>query len=242
MTLTLILKIDTHNNYKRFYELLSSYGLVPFILLPTRICGDSATIVDNIFSNNMTNTIISGNIVTDFSDHFSQFISVQRPKLDYKSINIYKRDYSKFSEKSFRDDVSIQNFNNNYNNINDQFNDFYLKLEGCADRHAPYRKLTPKEVKLNQKPWISSDIIKMIKTKNKLFHRKKRQPNNDNVKKLYNIFRNRVNRELHRSKRDYYSKYFEKNNKNSKKVWEGIRSIININKSKSIGISQLKVD
>ena len=123
-----ILKIDTHNNYKRFYELLSSYGLVPFILLPTRICGDSATILDNIFSNNMTNTIISGNIVTDFSDHFSQFISVQRPKLDYKSINIYKRDYSKFSEKSFRDDVSIQNFNNNYNNINDQFNDFYLKL------------------------------------------------------------------------------------------------------------------
>ena len=114
--------------------------------------------------------------------------------------------------------------------LNDQFNDFYLKLEGCADRHAPYKKLTPKEVKLDQKPWISSDIIKMIKTKNKLFYRKKRQPNNDNVKKLYNIFRNRVNRELNRSKRDYYSKYFEENNKKSKKVWDGIRSIIKINK------------
>ena len=36
----------------------------------------------------------------------------------------------------------------------------------------------------------------MIKIKNKLFNRKKRQPNNANVKKLYNIFRNRVNREL----------------------------------------------
>ena len=103
-----ILKIDTHNNYKRFYVLLSSYGLVPLILLPTRIDGDSATIVDNIFSNNLSSTIIiSGNIVTDFSDHFSQFISIQRPKLDYKSINIYKRDYSNFSEKSFRDYVYI---------------------------------------------------------------------------------------------------------------------------------------
>ena len=107
----------------------SQYIPFPFILLPTRICGDSATIVDNIFSNNMTNTIISGNIVTDFSDHFSQFISVQRPKLDYKSINIYKRNYSKFSEKSFRDDVSIQNFNNNSININDQFNDYMLHIK-----------------------------------------------------------------------------------------------------------------
>ena len=60
-------------------------------------------LVDNIFTNNTTNKIISGNIVTDISDHFSQFVSVLRPKLDLKSISIYKRDYSKFSEQSFRD-------------------------------------------------------------------------------------------------------------------------------------------
>ena len=52
-----ILKIDYNNSYKRFYELTSSYGLAPFILLPTRIKGDSATIVDNIFTNNRTNKI-----------------------------------------------------------------------------------------------------------------------------------------------------------------------------------------
>ena len=114
-----ILKIDLHSNYKHFYEIMSSYGLTPFISLPTRISGDSATIVDNIFTNNMTNKIKSGNIVTDFSDHFSQFISVYRPKIDLKSITLYKRDYSKFSEEDFRDDVSIQNFNNNFININD---------------------------------------------------------------------------------------------------------------------------
>ena len=159
-----ILKIDTHNNYKNFYELMSSYGFMPFISLPTRISGESVTIVDNIFTNNMTNKIVSGNIVTDFFDHFSQFISVQRPKIDIKSISIYKRDYSQFSEKSFRDDVSIQNFNHNLMDVNDQFNDFYYKLEGCVNRHAPYKKLTPKEVKLYQKPWISSRLIKMIKT------------------------------------------------------------------------------
>ena len=237
-----ILKIDYKNNYKRFYDLLSSYGLLPFILLPTRIADNSATIVDNIFTNNTNNTIISGNVVTDFSDHFSQFVSVQKLKLDCKSISVYKRDYSKFSEESFRDDVSIQNFNTHFINVNDQFNDFYFKLEGCVNRHAPYKKLTTKEIKTNDKPWISSKLIKMIKIKNKLFYRKKRQPNNDNVKRLYNIFRNRVNRELNKSKKEYYSNYFEENKKNSKKIWEGIRSIININNSKNISINRLKVD
>jgi len=136
--------------------------------------------------------------ISDFSDHFSQFVSVHRPKFDFRSISIYKRDYSNFSEKTFRDDVSIQNFNNDLTDINDQFNDLYFKLEGCVNRHAPYKKLSPKEVKLNQKPWITSNLIKMINIKNILFYRKKKQPNNNNIKILYNIFRNRVNRKLYK--------------------------------------------
>ena len=81
----------------------------------------------------------------------------------------------------------------------------------------------------------------MIKIKNKLFNRKKRQPNNDNIKRLYNIFRNRVNRELIKSKKNYYTKFLEDNNNNSKKLWEGIKSIININNSKRTSISPLKI-
>ena len=37
-------------NFK-FYELMCSYGFLPQILQPTRIQGDSATIIDNIFTN-----------------------------------------------------------------------------------------------------------------------------------------------------------------------------------------------
>ena len=237
-----LLKIDSLNNYSRFYELLASFGLVPFILLPTRITGNSATIIDNIFTNNTSNAIISGNIITDLSDHFSQFISVQKLKFDLKTTTFYRRDYTNFSEQSFRDDVSIQNFNNQNNDVNKQFADFFFKLEGCVNRHAPLKKLTSKESKLSQKPWISSNILKMITIKNKLFNRKKRQPNNDNIKILYNIFRNRVNRELNKSKKEYYSQYFEDNKTNSKKTWEGIRAIININKSKFKCITQLNVN
>ena len=95
-----LLKIDSINIYSRFYELLSSYGLLPFILLPTRIVGNSATIIDNIFTNNTNNPITSGNIITDFSDHFSRFITIQKLKFDFKSTTFaqYFEDNKKYTQ------------------------------------------------------------------------------------------------------------------------------------------------
>ena len=75
----------------------------------------------------------------------------------------------------------------------------------------------------------------MIKIRNKLHRRKKRQTNNENIKILYNLFRNRVNSEMKKSKRDHYNKYFENNSK------DGIRSIINIKNPVQSSITQLKV-
>ena len=71
---------------------------------------------------------------------------------------------------------------------------------------------------------------------------KKRQPINENVIYLYNIFRNRVNRELKKSKKTYYAAYFEEHSKNIKKIWEGIRSIVNTKNPGTIKIAQLNVN
>ena len=105
-----------------------------------------------------------------------QFVSVVTEKIDYKSINIFTRDFSTFSEGSFRDDVSIQNFNNHFEDLTDKFNDFYFKLEGCVERHSPLKKLTPKEIKLESKPWIASERNKMIKIGTSSFNRRNVNP------------------------------------------------------------------
>ena len=62
------------------------------------------------------------------------------------------------------------------------------------------------------------------------------------MKGLYNVFRNRVNRELKKSKKSYYAAYFEEDSKNIKKIWEGIRSIVNTKNSVNPKISQLNVN
>ena len=211
-----LLKIDTDSNTQCFFNILCCYGFLPQILQPTRVTENSATVIDNIFSNNITNEATSGNILLTLSEHFSQFLSINRGTIDYKKINMYRRDYSKFTTESFRDDVSIQNWNYS-NNVHDSFKDFYTKLEGCVDRHAPLKKLTPKDIKTINKPWVNPDILKMIKIRNKVFARKKRQPNNLNCKRLYNLLRNRVNREMNKSKKKYYAEYFAENVNNIKK-------------------------
>ena len=191
-----LLKVDTDHLTQHFFNLLCSYGFLPHILQPTRVTENTSTVIDNIFSNNIQDDIISGNVLLNLSDHFAQMVSVNREQIDTKKINMYQRDYSKFSSESFRDDVSIQNWCYSHDNVNDSFNDFYIKLEASVDRHAPFKKLTPKEIKIKNKPWLSTEILKLIKIRNKIFARKKRKPENDNCKQLYNLLRNRVNREI----------------------------------------------
>ena len=142
-----LLKIDTDHFTQHFFNLLCSYGLLPHFLQPTRVTESSATIIDNIFSNNIQDDIISGNLQLTLSEHFSQFISVTREKIDFKHQNVYIRDYSKFSNESFRDDVSIQYWNYTHENMHGLFKDFYSKLEGSVNRHAPLKKLSPKNLR-----------------------------------------------------------------------------------------------
>ena len=172
-----------------------------------------------------------------------QFASVKRGnKVDTKKIDIFQRDFSKFSPTDFYDDVSIQTWNYESDDPNFLMSDFVWRLDGCANRHAPVKKLTPKEVKLKLKPWISPEISKLIRIRDKLFARKKRQPDNERVKLLYNNVRNKVNREMKRSKKDYYSSYFEEHKSNIKKTWEGIKKIVNVKNNVTYSISQLNID
>ena len=85
-------------------------------------------------------------------------------------------------------------------------------------RHATIKKLSPGEIKLKSKPRITDKIKKMIKFRNKLFAHKKQQPNNANVTELFNKFRNRINREIIKSKKSYFTNYFKDCSNNIKNM------------------------
>ena len=92
------------------------------------------------------------------------------------------------------------------------------------------QKISRKELKKMTKPWINSYILKMISHKDRPFHQKKNNPLNNRINNVYNLFRNRVTREIRKAKKEYYKIYFENNLSNMKKTWQGIKEIINLNK------------
>ena len=53
---------------------MSLFTLQPHITILTRITPRSRTLIDNIFTNTVDETSISGNLMCSISDHLAQFI------------------------------------------------------------------------------------------------------------------------------------------------------------------------
>ena len=65
-----LLKSESCNYAHNFLLSLQSYSFIPLIDKPTRVYGNSATLIDNMLVNNTTNLLSTGNIISDISDHF----------------------------------------------------------------------------------------------------------------------------------------------------------------------------
>ena len=70
-----LLKSSDHSLTSEFLDLMYSHNMFPLITKPTRVTNDSATLIDNIFTNNLKNSVKhhQGIIYNDISDHFPVF-------------------------------------------------------------------------------------------------------------------------------------------------------------------------
>ena len=80
--------------------LLALIFFLPQILQPTRVTDHSATLIDNIFFNSLEHYSLSGNIVHDLSDHFPNFLIINKFSHLPSKTKIYKRDYSHFNDSA----------------------------------------------------------------------------------------------------------------------------------------------
>ena len=101
-----LLKSETCDFSHNFLLSMQSYSFFPVIDKPTRIYNNSATLIDNILVNRIDLKLSSGNIVSDISDHYSQFCIIHSPSLKSRYHRTKIRDYSRFSEEDFISDIS----------------------------------------------------------------------------------------------------------------------------------------
>ena len=143
-----LLKYDVNNKHRYFLNMVTSFGYLPYIIHPTRITENTSTLIDNIYSNNLEDEIISVNILIQFADHLAQFLSINRNIDRITPGDAYRRDFTNFNDLTFKDDISRLDWNlNNSYGINEKFDRFISKLENSIDLHAPIKKLNRKQIR-----------------------------------------------------------------------------------------------
>ena len=99
-----ILKIDSLLHCNRFFENITTLGFFPQITRPTRLSGESNTLIDNIFTNDFCKPHLSGILVTPISDHLMQFCTIIGKK------ERASKNYPKYFEDKNLSPLALNNF------------------------------------------------------------------------------------------------------------------------------------
>ena len=215
-----LLNFESHPQTEKFLNSLSTYFFLPQILKPTRIAHHSATLIDNIFLNSAEHISLSRNILYDISDHLPNFLIINKFSSLPSHMKFLKRDYSKFNQQLFVNDISSVDWTTilpQRTGVDDIFEAFYSEPNRIVNVHAPLRKLSNREVKLNAKPWITKGIRMSIRKKNK-FYEKFIKTRQKYYESMYKSYRNKLSNLIKASKKKYYTDYFHTNTKNIKNI------------------------
>ena len=200
-----LLKVEISNYSQDFIMSLQSCYLIPTVVKPsTRVRSTSATLIDNIFVNTPEKVLVSGNFISDISDHFSQFCILTSIVTQTKAESRKVRDFSKFSPDSFTADISQVDWSEILErdnvDVDRAFSFFYNKFNKILNKHAPFKILSKRRIQQLSKPCITRGIRTAIKIKNNLYM--------SGNHARYKYYRNEISKLTRISKKLYYHDFF----------------------------------
>ena len=227
-----LLSITKETDIENFFEQLTDKQFMPLITAPTRVTSKSKTLIDNIFYNQFSNSLLSGNITTGISDHMPQFciIPINSKYSNKHAKNVYQRKFKNFDSNKYNEDLNKIDWSIGDNEDVHQYAANLIHInEQLLDIHAPFSKLSNKQLKQRDKPWIDREILNKIKTKNNLY-KKFIKENNQSLKHQfesdYKSIKNDITKLIRQKKKHYYQIYFHNNSQNAKQMWAGVNEII----------------
>ena len=130
-------------------------------------------------------------------------------------------------------------------NVDKSFQNFSDKITDILDKHVPITKLSLKEMKSSNKPWLTKGILKSINKKNAIY-RKFIRTKNLHSKEFYHLefkrYKSMINRLTRINKSKYYKTFFSEHKTNSKQTWEAVRSLINVKTKSNKQITSLNIN
>ena len=222
-----LLNSESHVPTNEFIDINLVSSFVPLITRPTRITRTTSTLIDNIFTNNITcDDCFKGIFVNDISDHYPIFY------VDIKSRNInkaddffYKRVYNQNNMNKFHELLNPNSLDDIFNmsDAQEAMTVFHSKL--CSSHNQAFPLIKVKKKYSNKFPWLSDSLKKAIKKKNKLYASLRKSFTKD--KELYyKRYKSQLNKLLRTAEKEHITSMIDKYKGNIKKTWKLIKDVI----------------
>ena len=238
-----LMKHHKHDKTSEFLDIMFSRAFFPLISRPTRITSSTASLIDNIFTNDVTNCAVSGLLFTDISDHLPIFsISNECQTSSRKTQWLTFRDKNANNVCKFKDELQTVNWSEvrESSDPSSAYDIFLSKYTDIYNNCFPLKKVKIKNNGLT-KPWISKALLKSIKKKNILYRRFLSNPTS--TREIgYKNYKNKLSSTLRAAKRNYFEKKFEECKSNMKSTWRLLNEIINKRKSRNSVQSSFVID
>ena len=106
-----LINYASHEGTLKFIDTMMTALLAPVITVPTRLNNNGGTLIDNIFTNNIQEDRICGNLIVNISDHLPSYLLVPKPfKTKSKCADKYVRDKKNFDKDNFKYEFSLINW------------------------------------------------------------------------------------------------------------------------------------
>lgn len=215
------LKIDNHNNTRKFFELNMENNLVPTILKPTRITHSTATLIDNIYIDaNLCCDTKSYVFISDISDHLPCLTVVTGGTLKK---DIKTRLTRKIDESSLRNiKGALMGIDWNYLielPINQASASLNEKIMKALDFYAPQRIVTKKQNYVKRDPWFTVGLRVSSLNCKKKYKNVLHLPHDSDQFKEYKNYRNMYQKLRRKAHFHYMHKIIKENSRDTKKLW-----------------------
>ena len=222
-----LLNAESHKATKDYLNFLYSLGLYPLINKPTRFAFGSASLIDNIFTNDINNNHLSGLVFNDISDHLPVF-SIKRCYLERKPIskfiNLRKTDEEAIN--AFKSALDITDWNSllNINDVNICYDTFLNYFTTLYNQNCPVKQIKVTKRKAF-KPWFTRGLQNACKKKNNLYSLSLRSKD-PHILDRYKRYKNKLTKILRLSEKQYFDKFLKEHKNNTKGTWKILNNIV----------------
>lgn len=209
---------------------------------PANLTTEKGSCIDNIFIKTDFLSTKSLTLMVPITDHYPLFLEIKNglTKKNETEPDKYYISYKKLFNMAKQIDWSKHK---NKQDPNETINNIIKEIQICFESSKYKKPKLRNSKKTARKDWMTNAILNSCNTKESLYNKLKKNPDNEELKNNYKKFVKTLDKVIKAAKIEYDKKTIENNSNEPRKLWACINDKIGKTKKKSdTNISQLKTE